>query len=182
MPEEQNELLDVREIEAFLRVKERMRDGVRQVLLCEIALEIKDVVAQPSQLAVLRLAVTPDQHMDLAALVGKMHRNLFAQKHAGTIGDGQDALDRIVVGDGHEIHLRRTQRVVELDGVGHAFREAGPAKDPFRRAVAGAGMDVEVGFHQGDRGGEVSATVAGAQEADPRTPGGRWRGQTAPGG
>ena len=119
---------------------------------------------------VLRLGVAPDEHVDLASLVGEMGRHLLAEEHAGSIGDGEASFDRIVVRQRDEIHARRAQGVVGQRGIRDAFRKARPAENPFGRAITGARMDVKVGFHQGEvpSGREVSATVAGAQGVDPR--------------
>jgi len=65
-----------------------------------------------------------DQHMDFAAVLGKIGGHLLADEGPGQVGDFQTAVDGVVVGDGHPIHASLPGNLIELQGLGVAFMAA----------------------------------------------------------
>ncbi len=159
--EEEDELLEVRGGEFVVEAMERVRDGVGELLLREVGLEVEDVFAQALELGVLRLAQAPDEDVDGAAVFGEVGGDLLAEEDAGAIGDLEAAVDGVVVGEGDEIHAARPERIVEVAGLGVAGGKAGAAEEPFRRARAVAGVEMEIGFHV--REGEAEARTPSAR-------------------
>ena len=145
--EEQHELLDVREREPVIDAVERMRDGVREVFRGEIFLQLEDVLAPRLQFPVLPRIDAPHEHVDFATGVGKARAHLLAEERARAAGDLEAAVDRVVVGDRDEVHAPRVQRVVERGRRGVAVGQTHAAEEPLGRAIAVAGVDVEIGFH-----------------------------------
>jgi hypothetical protein len=55
---------------------------------------------------------------------------LLGDERAGQVRDRQRAVDRVVVGDRHEIHASRPGQLIDLERVGGAFGDAQRALDP----------------------------------------------------
>ena len=69
--EEQNESLEMRGAQLAVDAVKRVRDGVRDRLLLQESLQIKNVVAQADDLVVLRLRKAPDKQVILQGSCGK---------------------------------------------------------------------------------------------------------------
>ena len=147
MLEEQHQLLDVREAQPVVHAVKWMRHGVRELLGGEILLQVEDILPRGLQSAVLRLGEAPDEHVNLAAVVGETRAHLLAEKDARPVGDFEATLDAVVVGQRHEIHAARPQRVVKRVRLGVAVRQTDTAEEPLRGAGAVAGVQVEIGLH-----------------------------------
>ena len=140
-----------------------MRNGVREIFGGEILLEIVDVLAGACDFAMLRLGDAPDEHVDLAAVLGKPGGDLFGDEGAGEIGDLEAAVDVVVIGDGDEVHAALAEQGVELARIGVAVGDIEPAKQPLRGAVAVAGVDVEVDLRgHGEQAEEVMEALIGS--------------------
>jgi hypothetical protein len=142
--EEEKEALDVAAGEFLIEPIEGMGDGVGEVLGGEIFLKVVDVLAEAGDVAMLRLCETPDEEVDLAAVLGKPGGDLLRDEDAGEIGDVQAAVDAVVIGDGDEVHAALAQEGVELAGVGVAVGHVEAAQKPLWGAAAETGVDVEI--------------------------------------
>ena len=148
--EEQQQFLEVGDAKFFVHLVKRMCNGMGDVVLRQVFLQVVDILAQALDFAVLRLVDSPHEQMHLAAVLGEIGRHLLADECARLVRDFEATLDAVVVGDGDEIHPARAKQVVEFPGLGIAVGKIEPARDPFRGAVAEAGMDVEVNFRHCD--------------------------------
>ena len=83
-----------------------MGDGMGEVRLLEELLKIENVIAKGDDLRVLRFGQAPDEQMNLARVLRKIGRNLLAYECVGQIRNAETALDRVVIGQGDEIHSR----------------------------------------------------------------------------
>jgi len=101
---------------------------------------------------VLLLRKVPRQDVELATVFRAVGGDFLAEK--GVVGvpglDFNRALDRVVVGDRHEVHAARLGGLVELFRIGETLRCADTTEDPFRRfvGIARVNMHVGLGFHR----------------------------------
>ncbi len=65
--------------------------------------------------------------LGLAAEAG---RELLGDEYVGTVGDLEDAVDRVVVGDRHEVHAAPLGERVDLLGRGRALGQTQGSLDP----------------------------------------------------
>jgi hypothetical protein len=145
--EEQHQPFDVphrkRRTHAVERVSERMRDST----FPEERRQLVDRRSQRLEVAVILLRDSPREDMKRHAVLGEPGRDLLRDEGARSAGKAQGALDRVVVGDGHEGHAPPSARPIDmLDG-----RVRLAQARPPEREVAGLrrvpGMDVEVAAH-----------------------------------
>ena len=91
---------------------------------------------------VLRFINSPNEQVNLAWILRKISRNLFAYKSLQLTGDFQTALDRVVIGDCDEIHPARAQLLIERNWLGTAVGKIKAPKEPFFRASAELGVNM----------------------------------------
>ena len=75
--------------------------------------------------------------------------NLFADERAWAIRNLQATIDPVVIGDGHEVHSARLERIVERARRCEAIGQTDAPEEPLGSAHAVAGMNVQVGFQEG---------------------------------
>jgi hypothetical protein len=80
--------------------------------------------------------------MQLARIIRKTRGDLFADKSARQVRNLEAAVDRIVIGNGDEIHPTLEQLLVQLFWVGITVGKIQTAKEPFFRARAVARVNV----------------------------------------
>ena len=119
-----------------------MGDRVGNLFAGEVSLQLVDILPQGLNLLMLRLGNPPCEQLDAGSVFRKVRGDLLAEKRVRQMRDGQAALDGIVIGERDEIHPLRAKLVVERDGVRAAVGEIELLKEPFRRAVAGAAMEM----------------------------------------
>ena len=102
--EEQNQPLEMRGLQFAVDAVKRMRHRMHDRLALQIGLQLEDVVARAHDLCVLRFRDSPNQQVNLAGIVREISRDLLADESVRQVGDLQAALDRVVIGDGDEIH------------------------------------------------------------------------------
>src|SRR2546423_5904811 len=144
MLEEQDQTLEVRGVQLAVDAVKRMRHRMRDRLSLEITLQIENVVAQLNDLAMLCLRDSPDEDMNLAWVLGKVGRYFFADEGSGQVGDLKISLDRVVVGNGDEIHPAFAEQAMRFARVAVAVGKIEPAEEPFFRAGAETRMNVKV--------------------------------------
>ncbi len=80
--------------------------------------------------------------MQLARIIRKTRGDLFADKSARQVRNLEAAVDRIVIGDGDEIHSMLEQLLVQLFWVRITVGKIQAAEEPFFRARAVARVNV----------------------------------------
>lgn len=80
--------------------------------------------------------------MQLARIIRKTRRDLFADKSARQVRNLEATVDRIVIGDGDEIHPAFEQLLVQLFWVRITVGKIQTAKEPFFRARAVARVNM----------------------------------------
>ena len=117
----------------------RMRNRMRDLRGLEVALQVKDIVADAFDFAVLLLLKFPRQgRAILHWILRKIGCNLFTDKSVRQICNLQTALDRIVISDRDVIHPALQQLPMQLLADQSSYRENrndGTAIPP-ERAVA----------------------------------------------
>ena len=169
MLKEQHQLFDVGRIEPVIEAVERMRDGVRELLRREVALQLVDILPHRLDFPMLALIESPNEHVHLAPVLGKARPNLFAEKDAGAIRDFEAAIDPIVIGERHAIHPALAQLIVERARLGIALRQSDATEQPFRCAVTVAGVEMEIGFQKLRIGGLRLMASRGHRWVGPRS-------------
>src|SRR4051812_39799911 len=119
---------------------------MRELFPREVRLQVVDVLPQALNLAMLRLAEVPDQHVHGAAVFREIRGRLLGEKNAGPLRDREAAVDRVVVRQRDEIHAARAQGIVKLSRLGVAGGQSGAAEKPLRRAVAETRVEMKVSF------------------------------------
>ncbi len=124
---------------------ERMRERARDLVLVQVGralLDVARVLLEPV-VVVGRDAEAEDVHrLRLAAEPG---RQLLGDEDVRPVGELQAAVDRVVVGDGDEVHPAPLGELVDLLRRGGALRQADVALDAELRQLAGGGVAVQVG-------------------------------------
>src|ERR1043166_578106 len=144
MLEEQDQPLEVRRVQLSVDAVKRMRDGMGDRLCLQISLQIKNVIAQPNDLRVLRFGDSPNEDVNLAWVLGEISRHFFADEGARQVGDLEISIDRVVVGNGDEVHPAFAQQAVQFARVAVAVGKIESAKKPFFRARAETRMNVKI--------------------------------------
>ena len=114
MFEEQNQPLKMRALQFSVDAVKGMSDGVCDFRALQIPLQRKNVIANDHDIVVLFLRDAPDQDVDLAGVLRKISCDLLADKSVGQIANCETAIDRVVIGDGDEIHSAREQFPMQL--------------------------------------------------------------------
>src|SRR4030095_7885002 len=102
--EEQGELFDMASAELAIDRVKRVRDSVRKFFDGEVALQFVEVVAQRLHLPMLPFIKAPDEQMNSCVILRKPRGHLFTQENSRAFRDFQTTVNRVVVGDGDEIH------------------------------------------------------------------------------
>ena len=69
----------------------------------------------------------------------------FGDEHVGQVSEGQGAVDRVVIGDRHEVHAPALGQLVDLDRLGGAFRNFQRTLHSELGDVRGGGVHMQVG-------------------------------------
>ncbi len=108
-------------------------EGVRQragdVVLVKVLGDRLHAVADGLQVGELRRRDAKAQHMDRLRLLAKPAGQLHRDEDARVVGDLQDTVDRVVIGDRHEVHAARQRELQDLLGRGRAFGQPQCALD-----------------------------------------------------
>ena len=120
----------------------RVRDCVSDLRTLQVPLQIEDVFADAFDIAMLLFGNPPHQNVQLAGIVRKISSNLLADECPRQVRNFQAAIDRVVIGDGHEIHPTFAQLFVQLLWIGIAVGKIEAAKKPFFRARTMARVDM----------------------------------------
>ncbi len=140
-----------RRLDGVERVRQRARDLVRAQVLRD-HLDVVGVRLQP-RVVVGRDAVT--QHVHGLRFAAEPRRQLLGDEDVRPVRDRQDTVDRVVIGDRHEVHPAALGQGVDLLGRRRALGQAQGA------------LDAELG-HLGCRGVAVEVRAAGGHEAENR--------------
>ena len=129
---------------------ERVRQGAGDLVGVEVARARLDVVAVGLQPLVVvgGDAVAEDVHG--LGLTAEARGQLDRQEDVGAVGDLLGSRDRVVVGDGHEVHPAALGQRVDLLGRRGALGQAEGALDAEPRVLRGQRVDVEVGATRRD--------------------------------
>jgi hypothetical protein len=87
---------------------------MRDRLPLKITLQIENVVAHLDDFGVLSLGDSPDEDVDLARVLREVGCDLFADECPGQIRNLQVPVDRVVVGNGDEIHAAFAKEAMEI--------------------------------------------------------------------
>ncbi len=130
--------------QAIVDAEERVRHDMHDALAAGVGAELVEIALQSLQLAMLRLRDSQDKDVQIAAVLRKGHGLLAREERSGQVSDVQRAGDRIVVGDGDEVHAARLRQAIDLQGLGEALRSADAVEVPLARAVGMLAVDVDV--------------------------------------
>src|SRR5438552_426565 len=144
MFKEQNQALEMRGFELAIDAVERMRHRMGDFSALQIALQRKNIVPDNDDIVVLLFSNAPHQDVNLAGVLWKISGDLLADERVGQIADRQTTVDRVVIGDGDEIHPALDQLSMEFARVGIGVGKIKPAEKPFFRARAETGVNVKV--------------------------------------
>src|SRR5256885_15898831 len=136
----------MRRFELAVDAVKRMRYRVRNSPALQIALERKNIVANNRDVGVVFFRDAPNQNVDLAGVLREISRDLLADESLRQVGDLQTAVDRVVIGDRDKIHASFEQLPMQFPWIGIRIGKVETPKEPFLRAGAEAGMNVEVTF------------------------------------
>ncbi len=142
--EEQQALLELRDRQPVVDPEERVGEGVREPSFPEPGDQRGEVPAQRLDLPMVGLVDAPDQDVDRRAILEKLCRHFARNEDAGQVGDLERAVDRVVVGEGHEVHPPVARDPVDVVGLGEALRRADPLEVPLAGAVGALAVDVQV--------------------------------------
>ena len=122
-----------------------MRNRVRDLRSLQVALQLKDIVADRIRSRDAAASEIPQTRIcSLHGSLREIGGDLFADKGARPITDLQATLDRIVVGNGDVIHPRFEQLAMQFLRIGIAVRKIETTEEPFFRARAVARMNMKI--------------------------------------
>jgi hypothetical protein len=123
---------------------ERMGQRARDLLVVEVLGDRRDVAGQLEQPRVIvrRDAVAED--VDLVGLAGEAGSQLLGHERVGPVGDLHRPRDRVVVGDGHEVHPAPLRELVDLLRGRRALRKAERTLYAEPGDLRGGRVDVQV--------------------------------------
>jgi hypothetical protein len=102
--EEDQEPFDVAQGQPVVHREQRVSHRVQDVVCLEVIAQFIDALAYLLKLLELRFRDAEHQAVDLAAVLREVRGQFRGQKGVGQVRDGEGALDRVVVGDGHVLH------------------------------------------------------------------------------
>ena len=80
MFEEKDQPFQMRGSELAVDAVERVGDGVRNAIFCQILLQLENVATEDGNILMLRWRNPPNEHMNLTRILRKISGNLFANK------------------------------------------------------------------------------------------------------
>ena len=104
MPEEQGQTHEMDGSELVGQTLQGHGNPVDDSRLHEVLLEFVNIRAQLPDLPMLEFRDTPDQKGDPHPVLGERRRHRLAQESSRLIGDLKASVDRVIVGEGDEIH------------------------------------------------------------------------------
>ena len=143
-PEEDQDLLDVIEGQAVVDAKQRMRHDMHDALAAGEGAKVVEIALQALQLAMLRLGDAEDQDVEVAAVLGKGDGLFAGEKGPWQVRDVERAGDRVVIGDGHEVHAADLRQAIDLERLGEALRRADAIEVPLARPVGVPAVNVDI--------------------------------------
>src|SRR5437660_11279303 len=136
MFEEKDELFEMACLKLAVHAVKRMRDRVRDLRRLQIALQLEDLIPDAFDLAMLLLCNSRIKDVQLAGIIRKIRRDLFADKSASQVRNLEAASDRIVIGNGDVIHPVHEQLLMQLLWVRRTVGKTQTAQQPLFRARA----------------------------------------------
>ena len=121
-----------------------MGDGVNNLLALQVALQIENILAQLRDFVVLRFGNSPGQQIYFAWVLGKIRRDLFAEERIRQVRNLETTCNRIVIGDGNEIHPARFQFAMKIARLGVTIGKIETAEEPFFRTLAAPRMNMKI--------------------------------------
>ena len=121
-------------------VRQRADDAARVEVL-GTRLDVAGVGLQPP-VVVGRDGVA--QHVDRLRLAAEAHRQLLRDEGVGQVGELERAVDRVVVGDRHEVHAAPLRELIDLVRRRRALGEPEGALDAQHRDRGGGRVAVQV--------------------------------------
>jgi hypothetical protein len=146
MFEEQNQTLEMRGLEFAIHAVKRMGDGVGDSSALQITLQRKNIVADERDVGVLLFGNAPGEKVNLAGVLRKISRDLFADESVRQITNLQAAIDRVVIGDCHKIHSAFDELAMQLARIGIRIGKIKSPKEPFLGTRAEAGVNMKITF------------------------------------
>ena len=131
--------------EAAGDVEERVREEVGDLRLAQARDQVEDVLTGLVGDRERLLVDAQGHHVHALLVVGEPGVELAAQERARQVGDRQRPAQRVVVGDGDEVHAPGALGVVQLQRFGERLGTAQRADARVARRVGVPGVDVEVG-------------------------------------
>jgi hypothetical protein len=119
---------------------------VRNFSALQVSLERKNVVPDDYDVTVLLFGNPPDKNVNLAGILWKVGRNLLANKRVRQIANLQTTVDRVMVGNGNEIHSAFEQLAMQFARIGIGIGKVEPPEKPFLRAGAVTRVNVKITF------------------------------------
>ena len=110
----------------------------------KILLEFVDVRPELLNLAVLGFGYTPDEQRDAHPVLGECRRHRLTQEDTPLTGNLKTPVNRVVIGEGDEVHPGKAELGKQLLGVRDTRRNGEPAKQPLRGAEAVSCVEMEV--------------------------------------
>ena len=129
-----------RRLDGVERVGERARD----LVLVQVGGDRLDVARVGLQPVVVGGRDAEAQHVHRVRLAAEARGQLLGHERVGTAGDLEDAGDRVVVGDRHEVHAAALGQGVHLFGRRGALGQPQLALDPELRHLGGRRVTMQV--------------------------------------
>src|SRR5205807_9869812 len=92
----------------------------------------------------LRFSNSPNQQVNLARVLRKISRNLFADKCLQSIRNRKATVDGVMISDCDEVHAARAQLLIECNWLGTAVGKIKTSEEPFFRASAELGVNMKI--------------------------------------
>ena len=122
-----------------------MRHGVRDPLRFDVFRDAVDVVRQRAKLTVLLRVDAEHQQVQLAIVFGKPAGDFLAdQDVVSGPRQREHAVDRVVVGDGDEIHPAPFRLRVDFQRIAIALRAGDGVEHHLGRLVGGVAVAVQI--------------------------------------
>jgi len=146
MAEEEDQFFQVGNAQFIVEPIQRMGDRMGDPRFGEHPLQIVNVLTGRLEFAMLGFGDTPGEDLHPAVVFREIGGDLFAEDYARLLCNRQATLDAVVIRERDKLHPRCPQPRIKRERIGVAVREIQPPEQPFRRPVAVAGMEMEIGF------------------------------------
>ena len=123
---------------------ETLRHPMSEVILNKVLLEFVDIGLERLDFRVLALRDPPDKNRDTATILREDGGHRLADKDPGQMSDFQTALDRVIIGEGEEVHLGPAQFLKKEKRIGNTGRHVQSSEQPLGRAEAVTGMEMKI--------------------------------------